>query len=251
MALSALIAFTLACTSWSLWIRRATWRRQWEAATTIGVAMQGAGLALIHSPASAPMEYLLHAFTGEWNLEQYLGHVFYLVAISAVVYNAIERLDDARHTHKSFQLNVEFPLTLAIPLMLVTFSVGNGGNVYRANFFDVPADIWLDLYWTVTCGLWGHLLIYASRALLVLRRDPKSRRVATIYLCGSLSGIIACALRLISVYVPVLGTLDHGILFWGFACALGISFALGSGYSWLTKLKKLPRGRDQDPVTGA
>ena len=103
---------------------------------------------------------------------------------------------------EAFKQYVERPATLCIPLLLATFSVGNGAAIYRPDFFDVPTDFWLSTYWLLLCGMLIYLLVYGSRALLILRRDPRSRRIANIYLLASASGVIACAIRIITAYVP-------------------------------------------------
>ena len=82
----------------------------------------------------------MHALTGKWNLEDYIGHDCYVVAASAIVYNALGRLQDDRAMQSAFKQYVERPATLCIPLMLATFSLGNGAAIYRPDFFDVPTD---------------------------------------------------------------------------------------------------------------
>ena len=73
-------------------------------------------------------------------------------------------------------------------MLLATFSLGNGAAIYRPDFFDVPTDFWLNTYWLLLCGTLIYLLGYGSRALLVLRKDPRSRRIANVYL-------VACGVR--------------------------------------------------------
>ena len=87
---------------------------------------------------------------------------------------------------------VERPATLCIPLLLVTFSVGNGARIYRPDFFTVPTAFWLNLYWLLLCGTLIYLLVYGIRATLVLRTDPRSRTIANFYLASSVFGILAC-----------------------------------------------------------
>ena len=91
MALAILIAITIACVAWSLWIRRVTWSCRWEVAATLNVALQGGAVLLMSPLASETLGHWLHALTGKWNLEDYLGHDLYIVAASAVVYNALGR----------------------------------------------------------------------------------------------------------------------------------------------------------------
>ena len=107
---------------------------------------------------------------------------------------------------RSFKQYVERPATLCIPLLLVTFSLGNGARIYKPDFFTVPTDFWLNLYWLLLCGTLIYLLGYGIRALLVLRKDPRSRRIANIYLVASVSGIMACVVRITTAFVPPMQT---------------------------------------------
>lgn len=237
MTLAVLIAITVACMAWSLWIRRVTWSCRWEVAATLNVALQMAAVVLMSPFASETLGVLLYNLTGKWNLEDYIGHDCYIVAASAVVYNALGRLQDDEALQKTFKQYVERPATLCIPLLLATFSFGNGAAVYRADFFDTPTDGWLTAYWVLLCGTLIYLLGYGFRALLVLRRDPRSRRIANVYLVACTSGIVACAVRIATAVVPGLQEIEGGTLVWLFACCCGAGFALASAHSWRVKTK--------------
>jgi hypothetical protein len=237
MGLAVLITITLCCIAWSLWIRRVTWHCRWEVAATLNIALQGAAVLLMSPLASETIGQLLHSLTGKWNLEDYIGHDCYIVAASAIVYNALGRLQDDHALQRSFKQCVERPATLCIPILLATFSLGNGASIYRSDFFEVPTDAWLSAYWLLLCGTLIYLLAFGSRALLVLRKDPRSRRIANIYLVSSASGITACAVRIITAYVPPLQAIENGTLVWFFACTCGAGFALTSAHSWRIKTK--------------
>ena len=88
--------------------------------------------------ASETIGHWLHSLTGKWNLEDYIGHDCYIVAASAIVYNALGRLQDDHAMQRRFKQYVERPATLCIPLLLAAFSLGNGAAIYRPDFFDVP-----------------------------------------------------------------------------------------------------------------
>jgi hypothetical protein len=237
MAIATLITITIGCIVWSLWIRRVTWRCRWEIAATLNVALQGLAVLLMSPLASETLGVALHALTGKWNLEDYIGHDCYIVAASAVVYNALGRLKDDDAMRKTFRQYVERPATLCIPLLLVTFSLGNGARIYKPDFFEVPTDFWLNTYWLLLCGTLIYLLVYGSRALLVLRKDPRSRRIANVYLVASISGIVACAVRITTAYVTPIQGLEGGTLVWLFACMCGAGFAIASAHSWRIKTK--------------
>ncbi|SBS75998.1 conserved membrane hypothetical protein [uncultured Mycobacterium sp.] len=241
MGLGALITVTLACMAWSLWIRRVTWGCRWEIAATLNIALQAAAVLLMSPLASETIGHWLHSLTGVWNLEDYIGHDLYVVAASAIVYNALGRLQDDNAMQTAFKQYVERPATLCIPLLLATFSIGNGARIYRSDFFTVPTDFWLSAYWLLLCGTLIYLLGYGSRALLVLRQDPRSRRIASIYLMASASGITACVIRIVTAYVPALQEFEGGKLVWFFACACGAGFALTSAHSWRIKTKWFTR----------
>ncbi len=237
MALATLLAITITCIGWSLWIRRVTWTCRWEVAATLNIALQGAAVLLMSPLASETLGHWLHALTGKWNIEDYLGHDCYIVAASAIVYNTLGRLADDDAMQRSFKQYVERPATLCIPLLLVTFSVGNGARIYKPDFFTVPTDFWLNLYWLLLCGTLIYLLVYGIRATLVLRKDPRSRRIANFYLVASVCGILACVVRITTAYVTPLQTSAGTILVWLFACLCGAGFALASAHSWRIKTK--------------
>ena len=237
MALATLLAITITCIGWSLWIRRVTWTCRWEVAATLNIALQGAAVLLMSPLASETLGHWLHALTGKWNLEDYIGHDCYIVAASAIVYNSLGRLQDDNAMQRSFKQYVERPATLCIPLLLVTFSVGNGARIYKPDFFDVPTDFWLNLYWLLLCGTLIYLLGYGIRALLVLRKDPRSRTIANFYLVASASGIMACVVRITTAFVTPIQAVEGGNLVWFFACVCGAGFALASAHSWRIKTK--------------
>lgn len=237
MALATLLVITIACIAWSLWIRRVTWTCRWEVAATLNIALQGAAVLLMSPLASETLGHWLYALTGKWNLEDYIGHDCYIVAASAIIYNTLGRLADDDDMQRSFKQYVERPATLCIPLLLVTFSIGNGAQIYKPDFFTVPTDFWLNLYWLLLCGTLIYLLVYGIRATLVLRKDPRSRTIANFYLAASICGILACVVRITTAYVPTLQTVTGSNLVWLFACMCGAGFALASAFSWRTKTK--------------
>jgi hypothetical protein len=241
MAFTALIVITLASISWSLWIRRVTWHCRWEVAATLNIALQGSAVALMSPLASETLGVALHNITGEWNLQNYIGHDCYVVAASAIVYNAVGRLADDHALQASFKQYVERPATLCIPLLLATFTLSYGSKTYARDFFALPTDFWLSVYWVLLCGTLIYLLVFGSRALLVLRHDPRSRNIANLYLIASASGISACVVRIVTAVIPPFqGPLTAGLV-WLFACLCGAGFAVTSAHSWRQRVRWFQR----------
>jgi hypothetical protein len=237
VALTILLLITVASMAWSLWIRRLTWSCRWEVAATLNIALQGCAVALMSPLAAHTVGVALHRLTGEWNLQNYLGHDCYIVAASAIVYNALGRLGDDHVLQAAFRQYVERPATLCIPLLLATFSMSCGPHAYARDFFEVHTDFWLTVYWLVLCGTLGYLLVFGSRALLVLRKDPRSRLIANVYLTACASGIMACVVRSITALFPALQVHTTVMATWIFACGCGFVFALTSAYAWRQKVK--------------
>jgi hypothetical protein len=241
MALTFLIAITLACMAWSLWIRRITWSCRWEVAATLNIALQAAAVALMSPFAANTIGRWIHSLTGVWNLQAYIGHDCYIVAASAIVYNVLGRLADDDAMQRMFTQYVERPATLCIPILLALFSMSVAGREYSPDLFTLPTDGWLAAYWLVLCSTLTYLLIYGARALLVLRKDPASRRIANIYLFASASGVAACAVRTTTSLIPALQPLENGRLVWVLACMCGGVFAIASAQSWLSKARWFTR----------
>ena len=241
MALSALIIVTLACIGWSLWIRRFTWSCRWEVAATLNIALQGLAVVLMSPLAANTVGVALHDLTGVWNLQSYIGHDSYIVAASAIVYNALGRVADDGALQRSFTQYVERPATLCIPLLLAAFTLSRGSKVYTRDFFALPTDFWLCIYWLTLCITLSYLLVFGSRALLVLRQDPRSRTMANLYLIASGCGVGACAVRIITALIPVFQNEATTAMVWFFACACGAGFALTSAQSWRQKVRWFSR----------
>lgn len=237
MALAILILITLICIAWSLWIRRVTWTSRWEVAATLNIALQGAAVALMSPMAAETIGRTLHSMTGVWNLQAYVGHDCYIVAGSAIVYNAVGRLQNDAAMQKMFTQYVERPATVCIPVLLALFTMSNASREFSRDLFTLPTDGWLTAYWTVLCATIVYLLAFGARALLVLRKDPESRKIANVYLAASVSGMAACTIRVITAVVPSLQPWENGRLVWLFACMCGAVFALASAHSWLIKQK--------------
>jgi len=122
-----------------------------------------------------------------WNLEDYIGHDAYIVAASAVVYNAARQARGRPRHAATFKAYVERPQRCASRYCLRRSQWATAPESYKPDFFEVPTDFWLALYWTMLCGMLIYLLSYGARALLILRQDPRSRKIANIYLVASAS----------------------------------------------------------------
>jgi hypothetical protein len=58
-----------------------------------------------------------------------------------------------------------------------------------------------------------------------------------VYLAASVSGMLACVVRIVTALFPSLQPVENGTLVWIFACGCGAGFALASAHSWRIKTK--------------
>ncbi|EIC65341.1 hypothetical protein S7W_18650 [Mycobacteroides abscessus M94] len=245
MSVPTLILLTLIALCLSLWIRRATWKTTYERAATISLLLQGISVILMSPWASQHLGVWLQHQTGWANLEDYLAHNAYIVALSAVVYHALERLDEGPYLERSFKLYLETPAILAFPLTLVTFALSESTNQYADDFFELPADFWLSTYSFIVCAINIYLLGYGCRMLMILREDPRSTQIADTYLMCCLCGIAASLVRMLSSFFPSIPPAIGSEAAWLLTCACAIGFAVTGALSWLGKNKQ---GTDKAPA---
>jgi hypothetical protein len=240
----ALISITLACITGSLWVRRRTWFSRWEVAGTLCIAAQGCAALLLSPMASEIFGPPLHAITGMWNLEDFLGHLSYLLAAVAFAQAVLSRAADDQRLQEIGTQWIERPATVCIPLMWAVWATGNGSKVYRSNFYDVPGDVWLKIYWLLFSAMLIYLLAWTLPALLFLRGIPRHRPTATVYLALVVAGIAVCSARIVTEWCS---WSERGVVGWSSTFAGGIIFAVATARSWRNKTKWFKRRSDPDP----
>ena len=239
-----LIALTLACAAASLWTRRLTWSCPWEVAPTLGIALYSVGAVLTSPLATTIPGRALHAVTGIWQLDDYLGHVCYIGAAGAIVYAALSRVVDDDTLRASIR-RLELPAILVVTAMLAALAMSDTNSGYYPDMHNAPVDSWLAVYWLLINGMLMYLFMYAARALLILRQDERSRLTADIYIIGSVCGFLACVAGLANALMPQLHAMGADAVVWLSSCLSGVSFIAGAAYSWRTKMRpfrKLQRG---------
>jgi hypothetical protein len=175
----------------------------------------------------------LYTVTGLWNLEDLIGHICYLVGMFALLYLVAGRLDMNITQFRGFlRYRIELPATVAIALMVATFVVGDIGDQYSPDITAARVDGWLRVYWLVMIVAVVYLIVLIGRILLILRRDPRSKRGATVYLLA-LSASALCVVAFTLTIEP---------LQWVSVRCEVISYAVAASYNWQSKINYL-RGR--------
>lgn len=220
------IGVSLALVCWALWDRRRTWGCRWATPITLSLALQGLALLLLTPVASASLGGWLYQHTGHWSLEDYFGHVCWLLAITALMYSALSRLGTDELFCRKFNQMAVLPLTVAIPTMMGLLWVSSASREYTPDILDAPVDLPMAAYWVLLCGMSMHLLTYTWRALMVLRRSPRHRPLATAYLLVCDLGILTAVIQVLAVAVPALNTPVTTTVLWITTTGMAVVCAL-------------------------
>lgn len=231
MLMTALITATLAAVAYSLWIRRHTWLSRWEAGASLNIALQGCAVLLMSPWASATLGPPLRRIIGLWNVEDLLGHLCLIVAVTAIIHHGLARLTHESHIPRLFRKHVAVPLRLGVPLLVSVFVIAD--EAYHPDLFPAHvSNVWLGTYWLVLGGLLIYLLSYASRVLLILRADPRSTATVDLYLISAAFGVAANLIQMGTAWAGI----DITLPVWFCACLAAIGFAYGSARSWQAKI---------------
>lgn len=232
-----LTAIALFAVLFSLWIRRPAWRYRVWRAPTIALGFIAAGILLISPLGAASVGWAIHAVTGRYNMEAFVGHYCFLTAGAAVVYNLVYRCTE----HKTqfpwlFHTYVIQPFVLIFPLMLAMILMSSASQT-RVDLLSVDSDNWLLGYWVAYCCALCYLMLIACYALLILRADTRNRVPANLYLAACLSGFGFSAWRIIAAFDPwLMGGWPIAIM-WTDTCVGCTMIASAAGYSWRVKLR--------------
>lgn len=231
------IIILIACVAltWAIWVRRSTLRPQtehaklYERCMTAALICQLFGLTLMSPYSSPTIDRILHAVFNQWNLGDYIGHCLYIGAAGLIGVNIGSRLNITEDELRAYFLKYfARPMTLIVPVLLALFFQSPAAGRYWPDFYDCPLDGWLMAYWAILCGFIAFILATIVWPLIVLRRDPRNRRTATLYIVGTTAGIIACLTRVFTVGIDY----DFANWFWILVSIVAVAFAYASGRSW-------------------
>ncbi|MGV0042072.1 hypothetical protein [Mycobacterium colombiense] len=240
--INALVGVTCVILANAIWARRWTLRptterlKLVERTMTVSLILQGPALFLASPASTMTVGWLLHAITGQWQLDTWAGHCLAISACALFALSIKARLFlNADEIRARFKRHFELPMTVAAPVMLALITRSPNADAEWADLFDSPTDHWLDAYWTILCMFVAYLLSRACGALLDLRLDLRNRRTATIYLCACAAGVAICCLRIISAWTDD----EYSHYLWLAECAVSAAFAHGSARSWRQKVRWL------------
>lgn len=209
----------------ALWIIRESWYIPWERAAVINVALQTFKIIVVLPLWDHWVSNKLHTVTRVWNLEELLAHIGYMFGMLCVLFLVTSRLDMTREEFKSFvRYRIEIPGVLAISCMIACFVAGPGRQ-YVPDTVTSEITPWLRAYWLVVAISLSFILVQTIEALLILRRDPRSRRAANSYLCAALisaAGIVAFQLEILWMQ-------------WLMIRVEVIAYAVAASYTWHSK----------------
>lgn len=190
---TVLAMLVMSVIGWCVWVRRHSWRFRWDGILTMSVALQGAGFLLCTPTQSLTISRFLFSIVGTAHVRDFVGHGCFMSAASCVAAAAGYRLVDDEHFHRLLR-RIEYPSAIAAVLMLVCLLQSRALKTPgTGDFLAVPCDGWLTTYWLTYSAICIYILGYMARLLLVLRRDPRNRVTANLFIAAIAVGHIAIA----------------------------------------------------------
>lgn len=227
---SGFIVATLAVIVYSTWIRRDTWWSRWESAASLAVVLEGCSLLLMSPWGAATFGPALHRLLGVWNVQQMLGHLCLIVAITANIHHMLVRLADPDQVRFIMRRQLMIPIWLGFALMVPSYLLAD--QDYHPDMFAATTDSWLRIYQLVGCAVVLYLSGYVSRLMLTLRADPRAKATIDLYLVSMSFASAACAIVVASIWID---DIDTSSLIWACICLSVGTFAFGSARSWQAK----------------
>lgn len=243
IAIAVLATFTGCVVVWAIWLRRATWTFRHEAGPTATVALLGAGLVL-SSPYLTPVfGALTYKYVRVYHLDDFLGHCCFLAAVAAILHQVLCRIVADEYRWIALWRYTRPVVLLAVPAMFVLLLIGAANDPTPSMLGMAVESTTVRLYLIVYLCALIYLSALLIRGLLVVRRDPRSRRVAHVWLTWTGMVIAACAVTLLHVHAA--HTVDLSKIAWALTCAAVSMAALTYSLTWQARLRpfrKLMRG---------
>ena len=228
---------TLALCGWCIWVRRKTWRWHWDRAITMVIVFQTLAFLLVLPVKHNWLGRTLFWLTGIAHLRDYFGDILFICALSCMIYALAGRLAPDGDL-EPFMHRIEIPGAIAAAAMLASMTLSkNLKKPPPPDFFDVPVDFWLGVYWTTYVTLIGYLMWIAFGLLLQLRADPRSRSTVNMFVVALGFGGLSFAVLLMRIYV---GRVIPCTWIWTPMCIAAGLASLVAARSWVGRM----RGRD-------
>jgi hypothetical protein len=225
--MTPLIAST--CALWSLWQRRRTFRFRFEVGPTWALLLLTLAVFL-RSPVTTPLS---HEINGVWHLDDYLGHCCYMAAVTLILHHVLRRLVPDEQVAAMF-LRYAWTAPVALVVMFFAFANSRLSSDDASDILVVEPDESAALYWTAYAGTLSYLMFVTGNALIIVRRDPRVRRVASVWIVGMALGITGC----IMVWIDQMDTnIDLSQWVRAILCIGVIGFAVITSWGWRRKMR--------------
>jgi hypothetical protein len=236
LLLKLLALTTLITVCWSLWTLRYSWRHgQFQIGATAMVALGAAALILMAPMTTASLGVFIYQLSGRYGVNLFVAHICAIESCGAAVYHVLIRINDDAPFARKFERYIQYPVRLAVVILIVPFWLSGTTRQYRPSLSDMHVDGWLRCYWVILCVVFIYLLAYAARAYLTVRHDPASRPVALIYLWSAFAGMAASADRLLLVINPDVDISPVNPTLRATSLLSMAGFAYAAGYSWIRR----------------
>ncbi|WNM68334.1 membrane protein [Mycobacterium phage Tierra] len=218
----------------SLILRRRTWRTLGERGASITVL--SLGLAAVLLSERNGLGPIVWRATGYGNLDDFAGHLLWVVAFIALLHQALYRLVDSDEQREIFDALVRWPVTLIVPLMLSAMYASTTTDAEPVDSIAAAPHVgpWLWFYRIVWYGGMIYLNCVLIRVLRIVRNTGGGpQRIARMYLLAGWLTLAALIVRVASWWdaLAVLGHIPPLA-----RSAATVVIATAAAVSWLKKL---------------
>lgn len=183
--------------------------------------------------------YLYRAF-GVWNIEELIGHMFYIGALMGLITMGAMRLKLPHSALQKFlHRNVALAGSFIVPVAVALFFAGRGGGANIGDLILHRPTLRMYPYWIFL----GASSLYLSSVLVyvlkALRENPASRLTCDLYLTGCYLSIGSVILGVAVLFTPVAAR-----AMWIDIRLESITFSIAAIVSWQRRISSL-NGSDQ------
>lgn len=239
------LVLILAVCGYALWVRRHTWGSRWDTNPSRILVLIGCAGLLMSPLGSTVFDPVAHRLVGLWNVGGLLALLCMFCAVWVMFEHLVTRVSDCDHARLLGRRHITTPLKIGLPLVVIAFCIADQGHPEYRDIF-APRGSGFAVYWALSAALALYLFGFTARLLLTLRRDPRSKSAADLYLVWAVFKSAALLAQLTSVLVGSALTLPTWIL----AGVSAVAFAFASALSWQARTDWFKTSRPIAPEPG-
>lgn len=175
-----------------IWQRSQGWRHHPENVLWVSLGLMFCAFVLCAPQTNHYIGKPIYQVTNIAHMDDFFGHICFIASSVAIIHAAAYRLLPDDELTPALERWARGPAAVVAVTMLVSITLSRSTRVRsHRDFFDVPTDGWLKLYWLSYDVLMLYLIGLIVYLMLWLRRDPRSRVSAYLFVIAGCLGSVA------------------------------------------------------------